>query len=179
VRFTSTTEGGEGGGEGGGGRGEGGGWEADQQKEARASSAGHGIRQTERLAAESNLIDVVQQLNTCAQEMKRHVDSNVYKGPGRVHTPSSELRLSKLTVADIAGWVERIGTLSKKALSGVGDIESALEAELVVKQSAIASLVQDAQRRQVHLAAAEDECDAILQAPLLKSQCPGPIPIPM
>jgi hypothetical protein len=124
-------------------------------------------------------MDVVQQLNTCAQEMKRHVDSNVYKGPGRVHTPSSELRLSKLTVADIAGWVERIGTLSKKALSGVGDIESALEAELVVKQSAIASLVQDAQRRQVHLAAAEDECDAILQAPLLKSQCPGPIPIPM
>jgi hypothetical protein len=107
----------------------------------------------------------------------------VKKQKGRVHTPSAELRLSKLTVADIAGWVLRIGTLSKEALSGVGNIERALEAgvcvcvcvcvyiyiyiyiyiELVVKQGAIESLVQDAQQRQVHLAAAQDECDAILQ----------------
>jgi len=44
--------------------------------------------------------------------MQKHVQSNVYTGPGRQQAHgSSELRLSKLTVADIAGWVDRISSL--------------------------------------------------------------------
>ena len=53
----------------------------------------HTHKHTHRLAAESALIDVVLQLNTCAQEMKRHVDSNVYKGPGKNYNNNKQKQI--------------------------------------------------------------------------------------